>query len=234
MSARTSGGHTNMVRCVLAAVGALALLAACGSGTSSAAKSSPGPTRTGACQGSDPAAAIRAASTAQDSASSYQSETTTATKQGNSHLTLQVQQPDRFHFTDVAPDGHTTEFLAIGSTTWTKSNGTWTASPGLNLGALVKQASPLGESILNGSTFTDVSVDPNTKLAGKPAVIYRFHLSIPSAQLSSDVQLWLASDTCLPLQAISSFTDVVNGVTSAGRSNTTWSDWNAVSIEPPV
>ena len=234
MSAGTSVRRTSVVGCLVAVFGALALLAACGSGSGSASNSSPGPTRTGACQSSDPAAAIRAANTAQNSASSYQSETTTATKSGNSQLTVQVQLPDRFHFTDVAPDGHTTEFLAIGSTTWTKSNGRWIASPGVNLGDLVKQADPLGESILKGSTFTNFSVNPNTRLAGKPAVLYRFHLSITSSQLSSDVQLWLASDTCLPLQAISSFAYVVNGGTSTGRSMTTWADWNAISIEAPA
>lgn len=243
MKIRRSGGHANKVGRVTAALVALGLLAACGSGGGSAAKSGPGGTPSGgsrsggqasACQGSDPAASIRAASAAQSSASSYQLDTTSATKLGNSHLTLQVQQPDRFHFTAVAPNGQTTELLAIGSSQWTKSNGSWTTSPGLNLASLMKQAEPLGESLLNGTTFSDASVDLHATLHGQPAVLDKFHMSTPAAQLNADLQLWLASETCQPLQAISSFTEVVNGVTSTGRSTMNWSGWNAVRIEAPA
>jgi hypothetical protein len=239
----TVRGHRNTVGTCLGTLAALALLTACGSGSGPPAQSGHGPTQTGsshsggqasACRGSDPAATIRAASAAQNSATSYQLVNTSSTQLGNTHLTVQVQQPDRFHYTAVTPDGHTSEFLSIGHTVWRKSLGAWAvASPNLDLGSMVKQAGGLGAGIANGGTFTDPSVDPNATLGGQAAVLHKFHVNNGSEQLDADVQLWLASDSCRPLQAIESFAQTSNGATSTGRSTTTWSGWDAVTIEAP-
>jgi hypothetical protein len=218
-----------------AGFGALLLLGACGSPAqppaakaTRAASSSPAAGGNRPCTGSDVGASLVAAARAQNAASSYRIEGATTSAGTSLTYTMEIVKPDRFHITTGSG-----EFIAIGTTTWRKSGGTWKAAPGLDIGALIKSSGQLSDQIINKATFTAVSVDPNATAAGQPVVHYSFHQSIPSDS-EADSQMWLARDTCRPVQAASTWTTTAAGGSSRGESTINWSKWDAVSIEAPA
>src|SRR5256885_1362555 len=80
----------------------------------------------------------------------------------------------------------------------------------------------LSDQIVNKATFSAVTVDPNATAAGQPVVHYSFHQSIPSDS-EADSQMWLARDTCRPVQAASTWTTTAAGGSSRGESTINWS-----------
>jgi hypothetical protein len=225
-----------MLRCLrlAAASGAFVVLAACGSSAPASTKatpaagSSPAGGKQTSCTGKDVGASLLAAARAQNAASSYRIEGATTSAGSSSTYAIEVVKPDRFHI--VTGSG---EFIAIGTTTWRKSGGTWKSAPGVDMGAILKNSGQLNDQIINKATFTAVSVDPNATAAGQPVVHYSFHQSIPSDS-EADSQMWLARDTCRPVQAASTWTTTAGGGSTRGESTLNWSKWDAVSIEAPA
>lgn len=176
-----------------------------------------------ACSGDDIAAALQAAAKAASDADSYRVNGTATTSAGEQVYTLEFAKPDRVH----AVLG-SVEYVAIGAKTWQKTGGQWQSAPGVDLSRLTAGMGQLNQEILNDATFTDVSVDTNEDVDGQPAVLYRYHESIPS-ELEADSQMWLDPASCRPIK------NVATGTASSTTTQfeATYSDWGNVTVQAP-
>lgn len=178
----------------------------------------------GACSGTDVAAALKAAAKAQADAGSYRVAGAVTAGGNEQEVTLEFAKPDRVHVI-LGP----IEYIAVGSTTWQNTAGQWRPAPGVDLSTLTAGMGQLNDELLTSATFTEVSVDTNANVDGQPAVLYRYHESIPS-ELEADSQFWLDPASCRPIRNIASGT--ASGATS--KIDVTYSDWGRVTIEAPA
>lgn len=177
-----------------------------------------------ACSGSDVATALAAAAAAQAEAGSYRVTGSVTVGGTEQQVTLEFAKPDKVHVV-LGP----IEYIAIGADTWQSTAGTWRQAPGVDLSTLTAGMGQLNEEIVHSATFTNASVDANATADGRPAVLYRYHESIPS-ELEADSQFWLDPASCRPIRNVASST-------ASGTSSTfeaTYSDWGNVTIEPPA
>jgi hypothetical protein len=177
-----------------------------------------------ACSGGDVATALAAAAAAQAEAESYRVTGSVTVGGTEQQVTLEFAKPDKVHVV-LGP----IEYVAIGSDTWQSTAGTWRRAPGVDLSTLTAGMGQLNEEIVHSATFTNASVDANATADGRPAVLYRYHESIPS-ELEADSQFWLDPASCRPIRNVA--TSTASGTSSTFEA--TYSDWGNVTIEPPA
>lgn len=177
-----------------------------------------------ACSGDDVAAALRAAAQAVESADSYRVSGTTSAGGTEQEYILEFAQPDSVHVVSGP-----IEYVAIGSQTWQKAGASWEEAPGVDLSTLTAGMGQLNEEILTDATFTDTTVDADSEVDGQPAILLRYHESIPS-ELEADSEMWLDPATCRPIKNVATSSSQGSSV----EFEATYSDWGAVTIEPPA